>query len=225
MNADSAPELPAPPSGGRASLLAAAFLVCLAGGCASGTVYPDFHELKPQSIAVLPVNNATLHPLDAVTFVGIVSETILGAPRYDIPEILRGALEEHLLLAGYDLAPAPAGTGMAATDFRKPLPAGSPAPAFDAVVYPTIVAWRSGRGSPGFDMRYRLEMHAVPGGRLLYDGEFVCSQRSDTRSWGGETVTNSIRRSAEQSLASLPPGARKAPPAHAHATAAAAPSP
>jgi hypothetical protein len=159
----------------------------------------------PEAIAVLPVHNGTLYSLDKVVFAGLLQRSLIGGETYDIPTILRGGLEEALVIAGYGVVPYEPRPGAPRPDFQKPLPAGTPAPPFDAALHATILAWESSSGgAPSFSLRYRLALCHVPSGELLYSGDFHCVYRSESRSLSAESVESAIRRCARQSLASLP---------------------
>lgn len=173
-----------------------------AGGCSSGaTLHPEFPRLRPASIAVMAVRNATVIPLDHASFGGLLQRTVIGAQSYDVPELLRGALEEAVVHRGYALGSAPAG----GADFSKPLPEGASLPLFDAAIVATIESWMAGTGtSMTVSMRYRLDMYRVPTAEVLYSGTFSCASRDDLRGRGGEDLPAAIRRSAHRALADLP---------------------
>jgi hypothetical protein len=155
-------------------------------GCASGTVHPGFALHRPARIAVLPVANATLLPLDKVVFAGVLQRSIVGGEAYDIPRILRGGLEETLVLAGYEVATSESDG--------------------DAALKTTIQSWESSSGSaPSFATRFRLELYHLPSGELLYSVDFHCAHRASARSWSEESIEGVVRRCARQALASLPP--------------------
>lgn len=196
---------------GRERLLplsCASFLVlslAVACGCASGSVHPGFSRHQPARITVLPVANATLYPLDEVVFAGVLQRSLIGGEKYNIPDILRGGLEESLVLAGYDLVPVAPDRKAKLPDYRQPLPEGTPVPPFDAALYTSIHSWESSTGaSTNIAMRFRLELYHVPTGEILFSGDFHCVHRSEARSWSPDGVEVLMRRCARQALESLP---------------------
>jgi hypothetical protein len=181
--------------------VAAAMLLAI-GGCSSGAIVnPEFARFRPASIAVMPVRNQTVQMLDHVSFGGFTQRLILGAQYYDIPVLLRGAMEEAVVHHGYSLASAPA----SGADYTKPLPDGTARPAFDAVMIVTIDSWTADTGaSMRLTLGYHLELYSVPTAEVLYSGAFVCASRNDARNYEGEDPPEAIRRSAHQSLGDLP---------------------
>ncbi|HVR74324.1 MAG TPA: hypothetical protein VMT52_08330 [Planctomycetota bacterium] len=190
--------------------LALVLLASILGGCAqAGWVHPGYSERMPHSIAVLPVRNETVHQLDAVSFGGFAQRMIIGAPTFDIPDLLRGSLEESLIQAGYEAArPAP-GSVTAALESGKALPEDASAIPFDAALHTAIEGWQADTGSvAGIRMRYRVELRSIPGAEVLFSGVFPCVHREDPRARGTDEVPNAVRRSAKQALGALP---RRAP--------------
>lgn len=118
----------APSCGALLALLAA----ILAPGCAPvARVHPEFEALRPSRIAVLPIANETAYQLDRVTFGGPLQRALIGVEEHDVPELLGGALEEGLVLRGYEaLRWVPQGP-WAKVDFSRPLATGQ-APALAA---------------------------------------------------------------------------------------------
>jgi hypothetical protein len=177
-------------------------------GCASQLqLRPDFNQIRPRVIAVLPVQNETLYQLEQVSFGGLLQRAVIGAPSYDIPDLLRGSLEEALVLRGYQTAAHAEANSGSSLDFRHPLPPGTPKPPFDAVLCTTIESWSSSTmASPSLSMRYRLEMYGAAGGDLLLSGKGECSYREDTRFRSAGDIPAQIRGSAQRVMASLPRG-------------------
>jgi hypothetical protein len=127
---------------------------------------------------------------------------VLGAQTYDIPNLLRGALEENLIRDGYAVVPAAAH----APDPSRPAPESAPKPAYDAALVAVIETWRGDTsGGVNMSMRYRLALFRVPTAEVLYHGTFSCEAREDLRNRGADDVTSAIRRSAARALAALPP--------------------
>jgi hypothetical protein len=180
--------------------------VVLPAGCtAGGIVHVDYLKLKPASIAVLSVENETVHPLDQMSFGGLLQRAVIGAQVENIPELLRGGLEEALVQKGYELGSPGAAAAGGGTDWRKPLPAGTQEPSFDAVLTAAIESWHAeAGGATSFSMRYRIEMYRVPSAEPLFSGTFYCDHRDDIRARGADDVPGAIRRSARRALASLP---------------------
>ena len=165
-----------------------------------------------------PVINETIHQLDQVTFGGILQRVTIGAEAVNVPEVLRGALEEALLIKGYDAPPyaKPAGEPDGAVPIRaqdggvaeaKPLsPAWASLP-FEAVLVAAIETWQaSTTGTPSVDMRYRIILFRLPNLEVLYSNVFEGSYREDVRNRSAEGVPTWIRRSARKVLADLPAG-------------------
>jgi hypothetical protein len=169
---------------------------CVAGCAAGGELHRDYASLAPRVVHVLPVKNETLHQLDKVSFDGLFQSATIGAELHNIPDLLRGSLEEALVRKGYDAASGPAAVPV--------LPAAPAAANLQA----TIEAWES-EGGGRFDMylRYRLEMVRIPTGERLYSGVFSSQERADARSSAGGDVVPAIRRSAARALSGLPPAA------------------
>src|SRR2546426_4196230 len=177
-------------------------------GCASPLeLRPDFNSLRPRVIEVLPVQNETIHQLENVSFGGFLQRTVIGASSYNIPDLLRGSLEEALTLRGYPRASDGGLKSDPPLDFKHPLPQGTPKLQFNAVLYTTIESWSANTMASGsFAMRYRLEMYSVPGGELLLSGKGDCSQREESRYRSAEDIPSQIRRSAQRVMATLPRG-------------------
>jgi hypothetical protein len=168
----------------------------IASGCATAEVNPRYESLKPSVVAVLPVENATIHQLDAVAFGGLLQRGIIGPEVHDIPALLRAGLEESLLLAGYATSSGAGGV---------PAGAGRP-PQFEATLLATIESWwASTVGTPAFSMRYRVEMHHVESGEVLYRNLVESRAEEDPRARSADLVPAAIRRSARRALAELPP--------------------
>ena len=155
----------------RRARLVTALGSLLACSCSAGQVHPAFWKHEPRKIAVLPVENASGEELDQVSFGGLLQSSFLGSEAHDIPGTLRGALEETIVLRGYELGAQVKKTQSKETIpqvFREALPADYNAPDFDAALYATIRQWRSSLGSPEFVMRYVIEMYHVPSGDTVF---------------------------------------------------------
>lgn len=184
---------------------------CILGGCASALeLRPDFARDPPRVIAVLPVRNETIHQLDKVSFGGLLQRAVIGAPSYDIPDLLRGSVEEALMLRGYQTAPSGDWSGSdrkgsEPPDFKHPLPPGAPSLPFNAVLYTVIESWSANTmASMSLAMRYRLELYRVPSGELLLSGKGELSYREDARTRGSDDIPSQIRQSAQRTLSYLP---------------------
>jgi hypothetical protein len=178
-------------------------LLSIVSGCSTAEINASYEALKPRVVYILPVDNQTIHQLDKITFGGLLQRGTVGAEEYDIPGILRAAVEESVLLAGYSTAP---GGGYAQIDWTRPLPEGQPAPPFDGVLVTTLESWWANTlGIPAFGMRFRVELRRVPTGEVLYQNETECRQEEDPRARSADMVPNAIRRAARRVLADLPP--------------------
>jgi len=198
-------------SGALAAVIASSILGC----SSSAQVSAEYAALPPRAIAVHPVINETIHQLGGVTFGGILQRVTIGTEPVNVPEILRGALEEALLIKEYPAPPyaKPPGEpeGSIPTDAPdasappKPLPPAWGALPFDAVLVATIETWQASTTStPAVDMRYRVVLRRLPGLEVLYSNVFEGSYREDVRSRSAEGVPSWIRRSARKVLADLP---------------------
>lgn len=170
-------------------------------------IHPDYGRLRPAVVAVPPVENETTHQLDEVSFGGPLQRTVIGVGSYNIPNLLRGALEEALVLHGYSVGTYSEDSRRPKLDFRRPLPPEAARQPFDAVLLSTIESWTSDKlSSSSMVFRFRVEMVRVPTAELLYIGVFECGHRgdSDGRGIGDDQVSTQIRRSAQRALASLP---------------------
>ena len=187
-------------------------------GCSTqARIAPEYAALRPRAIAVQPVVNETIHQLDGVTFGGLLQRVTIGVEAVNVPQLLRGALEEALLIKEYDAPPfrkpegepegsipvsAPDGASAA-----KPLPPPWANLPFEAVLVTAIEAWQaSTTGTPAVDMRYRVVLRRLPGLEVLYSNVFEGSYREDVRTRSAEGVPAWIRRSARKVLADLPAG-------------------
>ena len=178
------------------------FLALHAAGCAAGgSIHPEYRQLKPRDIAVLSVKNETIADLGRVTFGGPLQRTIVGVESYNVLELLRGAIEEALLKAGYFIAEV---TEPLPFDPGKPLLDGADRPAFQAAVLASVESWQAHETSnfASFALRYRLEMRRVPTAELLYSGTFTCEQR-EGRAQTSESLPRAIRRSVARALGAL----------------------
>ena len=167
-----------------------------------------------------PVVNQTIHQLDAITFGGLLQRITIGPAALSVPEVLRGGLEEALLLKDYASPPyaRPPGEpeGSIPLDTEDDIPARPEKPLsqawaslpFDAVLVPVIETWHAATttGTPAADMRYRVVIYRLPGLEILYSHVFEGSYREDVRNRSAEGVPAWIRRSARKVLADLPAG-------------------
>jgi len=207
-----------------AEVLPAALAACLAlstPGCSSSAqVAAEYDSLRPRAIAVHPVVNETIHQLDAVTFGGLLQRITLGPAAVNVPEVLRGGLEEALLLGDYASPPyaRPPGEPESSIPIEKhrditvrpdrQLPEAWASLPFDAVLVPVIETWQATTttGTPAADIRYRVIIYRLPGLEVLYSNVFEGSYREDVRTRSAEGVPAWIRRSARKVLADLPAG-------------------
>jgi hypothetical protein len=196
---------------GWARALRALPLVGLAAACgcaAPGEVHPDFVQLEPINIAVLTPRNETMAQLDNVNLSSLLQRSWLNSATYNIPSLLQGALEESVLQRGYALGSA---NTLGGVDPRKPSPDGTKPAGCDAALLCWIESWRTApQNYTNFSMRYRLELRRTGSAELLYSGVFDCDHRDDPRSTEASRVDQSIRRSAQRALASLPAATRGA---------------
>jgi len=206
----------------RAERLAGALVAAIASsilGCSSSAqVSEGYAALQPSAIAVHPVINETIHQLDQVTFGGILQRVTIGPEAVNVPEVLRGALEEALLIKGYDAPPyaKPPGEPEGAVPVQehdgfavgaKPLSAAWASLPFEAVLVAAIETWQAATtGTPSVDMRYRVIIFRLPNLEVLYSNVFEGSYREDVRNRSAEGVPTWIRRSARKVLADLPDG-------------------
>ena len=164
-----------------------------------------------------PVVNETIHQLDAVTFGGLLQRITVGAEAVNVPDVLRGSLEEALLLKEYDAPPfkKPEGDPEGSIPVAVPEESTAPKPLsdawaklpFDAVLVAAIETWQaSTTGTPSVEMRYRVMIRRIPGLQVLYSNVFEGSYREDIRTRSAEGVPAWIRRSARKVLADLPAG-------------------
>jgi hypothetical protein len=180
-------------------------------------VHPEYSALRPRAIAVHPVANETLHQLDRVSFGGILQRVTVGVETIDVPVLLRGALEEALLMKDYSAPPftRPPGEPEDAIPVRapesesppRPLPAAWASLPFDAVLVPAIESWQaSTMGSSSVGMRFRVVIYRLPEMEVLYSTVFEGSYREDVRTRGNDMIPAWIRRSARKALPDVPAG-------------------
>ena len=152
-----------------------AWCVVAAGACCGCShtadfVHPDFSNFRLQRIGVFDVENATVYRLNGVSFGGFVQRNVFGVPQYDIPAVLRAALEEALLLKNYEtltLGPQPTtprgdpkpASGSSPDEIEERSSGLSPAVAESPTVSPAVEPDRSGVGERG----------------ILHDAEIFCT--------------------------------------------------
>src|SRR5437867_2890011 len=85
-----------------------------------------------QLYEALGVQNETIHQLENVSFGGFLQRTVIGASSYNIPDLLRGSLEEALTLRGYPTASDGGLKSDPPLDFKHALPQGTPKLQFNA---------------------------------------------------------------------------------------------
>ena len=166
-------------------------------GCAASVefVHPHIEEFAARTVAVEPIVNETVYTLDAVAFGGPLQRLVVGAQKYDIPSVLLGALEEALLLRGYDpRSPDRSDSGSA----------GMLDGDADMVARCAIVFWEAETsGSPSMDLRFRLDL-STPQGERLYGGTFAARYRQSGRSRTHKDPTAAIRSAMAAALRELP---------------------
>jgi hypothetical protein len=173
-------------------------------GCAGagGQLHADFEKLRPATIAVPQPENRTVVDLEKAVFGGPLQRHVIGAPVFDVPALLGQSLRNELHGRGYQtVLEVPPGR-----DFRLPLPQGTEPPGFDAVLYASIQTWHA-KTRPPYEARmsYRLELHHVPTGTVLYEGTFKVAAGGEGRS-SPEFLGIAIRNSVRRALAPLPAG-------------------
>ena len=160
-------------------------------GCAGGDVHPRFFDVRPRSLSVLPVQNKSGEELERVSFDGALQSVMVGAQSSDVTELIRGAVEETLLLKGYEIVDADRGGD-------------GDGNGVNAALHTTITAWSHSRGAGAqFRLRYRVEVRHAPTGELLYDGDFQCSHQSRAGARRAP-VELALRRCVRQALDGLP---------------------
>lgn len=176
-------------------------VVCIPGGCTSvGSLHPDFDRFRPRTVCVLPVENATVHRLDHVSFGGILQRALLGARTLDVLEILRGAAEESLILKGYRIGECPPGAASAGEDPTRAARSGA-----DAVCRVTVTEWASDSVTgESLHVVYRIEIRHVESGAILFAARHGCGYRESDREPREDEIPYLIRRSVRTALGALP---------------------
>ena len=178
-------------------------------GCAVGKVHSRFYTVSPRTVAVLAPENDTGDDLGRVTFDGVLQSAFVGAQATDVAELLRGAVEETLILKGYALVSLPVAAPEVDVE-RSPDELDESSDArdrCDATVHTTIVEWSHSRGAGAqFRLRYRIEIRHLASDDILYEGEFHCVHQSRP---GGRfaPVDTALRRCLRQALEGLPEAA------------------
>jgi hypothetical protein len=174
----------------------AALMVLIAlAGCAGGEVHPRFFDVRPRTLSVLSVKNDSGQALESVSFDGALHSAMVGARVSDLAELIRGAVEETLVLKGYEIVDGDGDGG--SNDDDNGL-------SEHATLHVTVTAWSHSRGSGAqFRLRYRIEVQHALTGDLLYDGDFQCAHqpRAGTRR---APVGLALRRCVRQALDGLP---------------------
>jgi len=214
MNVAPMPRNEAPPGGMIRAALARGMILCsmlpvpgfFVSGCMPpAKIHPDYAKLAPKVIAVLPVVNKTIHQLDQVPIGGLAQRWIVGMETFDVPDILRGALEEALVLREYMPISYTVDPEKGPPDFSRPIVGANPP--FDGALVATIESWTSGSTSlTDVTMRYRVELYRVPTAEKLFSGEFDMVYRENVMGSSANDLRSQIRYSAQRALRWLPQG-------------------
>jgi hypothetical protein len=183
-------------------------------------VSPRFAEVRPQRIAVAPVENRTYLDLSKESTLGAAQRLIFGARGVDVPAVLREGLVEALTKKGYDvrLVEPPA-----SEECRGSLPDGQERP-YDAVLFAGIDRWYNSASSMGGEIELSGDVQLIRtgdrsrgGGEVLFKSAIY--ERTGGPSGGGNTTVDlydEVFRTGRGSLSGLPkkdeiPAAARAP--------------
>lgn len=191
--------------------LAAAVLAGAASGCAQSAefVHPEYARFDVRRIGVYNVENSTAFELRSVSFGGMFQRAVLGTPQYDVHSLLRGAIEESLLLKDYETMslgspPAPAPVDARPRDDSPP--ADVAAGPQDAELYCRILYWKAETGArPAMEMRFRVELYSAAEHELLYAGTFKAAFSMGAHDRTIPSLEKIIRPAVRRAFLDLPP--------------------
>jgi hypothetical protein len=159
-------------------------------------------------VAVLSVRNNTVYELENIRFGGILQRLAQGPQTCNVPAVLHDSFVAGLKKGGYTVVSyRPADANSASADFTKPLPEGSPALPFDAILLSTINSWYSaGSGQWKASMGFEVKLYHVPTAELLYsaEGNYARTAAGLRGPSSHDLCGDFVRFCARRSLASLP---------------------
>lgn len=187
--------------------------------CASSAfTHAEYKSLRPQTVAITPVSNATVYPLDRVSFGGPLQRFAFGTEQYDLAHILGVGIEETLRLKGYttvvlntrpEFAPDQLGRSEETsgdgndTSGKTSLPHdGLP---YDGIVFATIDAYTSNSGSIArMNMEFEVILYDAKTGQKLFSNGDAAYYADNPRQRAPHRIPQVIQAAAARALDLLP---------------------
>ena len=189
--------------------------------CASSAfTHAEYRSLRPRTVAISPVTNATVYPLDRVSFGGPLQRFAFGTEQYDLAHILGVGIEETLRLKGYttvvlntrpEFAPGQLGRSKETsgdgddasgdgddTSGKTSLP-------YDGIVFATIDSYTSNSGAIArMNMEFEVILYDAKTGQKLFSNNDAAYYADNPRQRAPHRIPQVIQAAAARALDLLP---------------------